>query len=278
MASPSRTLDRDFLPRLPPAAEKDLPILYEDEDAADMGETNPHVLASEIIHLSVKSFLAPRPELRVYSDLNCYYRKGPRHPRTRSLPYFSADVMVVRPTRPLGEDVRTYTIGVDGPAPLQTVEVLSRRSAKQGDLRKKPELYALLGIGEYLLIDPAGKWLAERLLLRRLGSNRKWRDEQDADGGITSRLGYRLIWDSDGQLRLIDAATGKRFARPDEAQAEAEARQVEAEMRRQAEEVLRAEAEMRRQAEERIRQLEAELARIRQDRPGTSKRRKRRKT
>ncbi len=34
---------------------------------------------------------------------------------------------------------------------------------------------------------------------------RTWQDEQDADGGITSRLGFRVVIENDGQLRVIDA-------------------------------------------------------------------------
>jgi hypothetical protein len=108
------------------------------------------------------------------------------------------------------------------------------------------------------LIDVTGRFLPERLLLKRLRRNRTWNDEQDADGGITSKLGFRLIIDTDDRLRVVNARTEEPYARPDEAQAEAEAR---------------------REAEERVQALEEELARLRgatpKDKPkGKGRRRK----
>lgn len=267
---------------LPPLLQ-DIPILYEDEEEGDMGESNPHVDADEILHVGLKVFLRKRG---TYRDMNLYYKDGPRHPITGSLPYVSPDVMVVEPFQDMGEQVTSYTVGRDGPAPLLTSEILSKRSGQQQDLEKKPIVYAALGIREYILVDASGRFLPERLQLRRLQPDRTWSVEQDPDGGVTSQLGFRLIWDTDGRLRLLDAATGERIARPDEAQDEAEARrhaeerllleaearrlaeeglQSEAQARRRAEEQLQSELEARRTAEERIRILEAELARRHED-------------
>src|SRR5207302_8716731 len=114
---------------------------------------------------------------------------------------------------------------------------------EQRDLNEKVTLYAKLGVAEYVLVDVTGQFLPQRLLLKRLQADGTWRDEQDADGGITSQLGFRLVIDNDGELRVLDAVTGRRYARPDEAEEEAEAR-------RQAEEQRQVEAEARRQAEE----------------------------
>ncbi len=144
--------------------------------------------------------------------------------------------MVVTPFVPLGENVSSYRIGKEGPAPEVTVEVLSERSAQQRDLAEKTKVYAQLGVAEYIVVDVTGVFLPQRLLLKRLQADRTWKDEQDPDGGVTSRLGFRLIIDADGWLRVIDTATGKRYARPDEAESQAE----------------------------RVRELEAELARLRQ--------------
>jgi Uma2 family endonuclease len=220
-----------------------LPILYEDEEEGDMGESNQHVDSDDILRVCVEAHLADRPEYRVFSNMNLYYAlKGPRHPKTKSLPYVSPDTMVVRPYSDLGEEVSSYTIGVDGPFPDLAAEILSARSGQQRDLKDKLKLYAMLRVPEYLLVDVAGKYLRQRLLLKRLLPNQKWQDTQDADGGVTSRLGFRVVIDEDGRLRLLDAKTGKRYARPDEAQQEADAR---------------------REAEERLRALEAELSRLR---------------
>src|SRR5262249_52543108 len=146
----------------------------------------------------IGAHLARQRRYRVLSDVNCYY-----HPSKRKA-YFSSDVMVVAPLRELPADVRSYRISRNRPAPLMTVEVLSKRSFQQGDLRKKPRIYAGLQVPEYLLVDVTGRFLPELLLLKKLQPNRTWIDEQDPDGGVTSRLGFRVILDTDGQVRVLD--------------------------------------------------------------------------
>jgi Uma2 family endonuclease len=233
----------------------DMPILYEDEEEGDMGEADPHMDAAEILHICLKAHLAGRAGYRIFSNMNCYYRKDKPHPRTGSLPYVSPDNMVVKPSRDLGTAVSSYTIDDDGPAPVLIAEVLSERSVQQGDLGQKVKLYCLLGVAEYILVDPTGRFLPQRLLLKRLGRNRRWRDEQDADGGVTSRLGFRVIIDTDGRLRLLDAASGRAYIRPDEA-----------------EQRIRAESDARRLAEEKVQQLQAQLQRLQAARPKPKKR------
>jgi Uma2 family endonuclease len=219
MASPVTRIANKHVDLLPiPGNLEDIPILYEDEDEGDMGESNPHVVTDGILHICIQAHLAGRPKYRVFSNMNLYYRDGPRHPRTGSLPYVSPDIMVVVPYRPLGERITSYTIGTDGPAPRSVTETLSERSAQQRDLKEKTVAYSKLGVGEYILVDPTGAFLPERLLLKRLQRNGEYKDEQDADGGVTSDLGFRLIFDEDGLIRVLDAATGKPYIRPAEAE------------------------------------------------------------
>jgi Uma2 family endonuclease len=244
-----------------PVKDDDLPLLYEDEEEGEMGEANIHVLSEEICRNGLKAHLGPQSRYRVFSNMNLYY-----HPRDPNA-YVSPDTMLVEPFREMGEDVKSYRIGDDGPAPKLTIEVLSARTAQQRDLEEKVSLYAQLKIPEYILVDVSGIYLPQRLLLKRLQPDGTWKDEQDPDGGVTSQLGFRLIIASDGQLRVLNAGTGERYARPDEAEEEARARRqaeeqrrAEAEARRQAEEQRRAEAEARRRAEEQ-RRAEAEARR-----------------
>jgi hypothetical protein len=189
--------------------------------------------------------------------MNVYYHRIDRWA------YISPDVMVVEPFEPLLPTQRSYRIGKDGPAPLVNIEVLSRRSFQQQDLHNKPDILSYLQVPEYILVDVTGEFLEQRLLLKRLLADGAWIDEQDADGGVTSRLGFRIVIDTDGQVRVLDAKTGHRYARPAEAEAEAEARRLAEEAHRQAEQAHRQEAEARRHAEERLRLLEAEIARLR---------------
>jgi hypothetical protein len=218
-----------------PIITEGMPLIYEDDDEGDMGEASIHTDTVDIAFYGVGAHLADQEQLRVFTNLNLYYSPTDRKA------YASPDLMVAEPEEAQAE-FTSYRIGTDGPTPFMVGEVLSERTAQQGDLREKLRIYALLGIREYTLMDVTGVYLRERLLLKRLRRNRTWKDEQDPDGGVTSRLGFRIIIDTDDRIRVLDAATGAPYARPDEAQAEAEAR---------------------RQAEERIRVLEEELARLR---------------
>jgi hypothetical protein len=164
--------------------------------------------------------------------------------------------MVVVPAVDLGNEVSSYTLGRDGPAPVLTAEILSQRSAQQRDKTDKVVIYSRLGIPEYLLVDVSGKFLREHLLMKRLRADGTYADERDEDGGVTSRLGFRVILEADGQLRIVDANTGKRYVRPEEAQSVVDAAQVAAAAAQEA--VTAAQA-----AEARVRQLEQELAQLR---------------
>jgi Uma2 family endonuclease len=235
MASPTKmTTNPDVVP-LPVPAD-DIPLLYEDEEEEemDMGESNPHTVTTMILRCGVKAHLAAQTQYQVFTNLNLYYS-------AKDLgAYVSPDLMVVVPPAPLPEETSSYRIGEEGPAPVLTMEVLSERSAQQSDLNKKVTVYAKLGVAEYILVDVTGRFLAQRLLLKRLQPDGTWKDEQDPDGGVTSVLGFRLIIDADGRLRVLHAATGKRYVRPEEADAAVE------------------------QAQTRVRDLEAELERLRQ--------------
>lgn len=233
-----------------------MPVLFEDE-GIEMGESDLHTRTSDILFYGLKFHFAERPAYRIFSDLNVYFDSEKPHT------YVSPDVMVVELPQPLSDDIASYQTPGDGPAPVLVGEVLSFRTYQQGDLTYKPLLYAQLGVAEYLLVDVTGEFLPARLLLKRRKADGTWTDRQDKDGRITSALGFRLILDPDGQLRVCDLRTGKRYARPNEAQAAEEGLVVEVRARRKAEQAARREAKARQEAEERIRTLEAELIRLR---------------
>lgn len=219
---------------------EDLPLLYEDDEEGDMGESNSHSDGGDILRFCLKIHFKDQPQYRIFLNMNLYY-----HPKDRRA-YVSPDVMVVEPNE--GREVETsYRIGEDGPAPLLTTELLSERSAQQRDLEEKVLVYAVLKVAEYVLVDPSGRFLTQKLLLKRLQPNGTWLDMQDPDGGVTSQLGFRLMIEADGRLRVFDASTGKPYLRPDEAASFvylAEDRLDEAQLR--------------------IQELEAEVARLRQ--------------
>ncbi len=234
-----------------PVIAVDMPVLFEDEGQEEMGESNPHVISDEILHTGLRVHFLDRPRLRVYSNLNLYY-----HP-TERWAYVSPDAMVVEPFRQLDEELTSYRLGEDGPAPLLAAEILSRRSFQQQDLTNKVRIYSDLRIPEYILVDVTGHFLPQRLLLKRLQADGAWRDEQDRDGGVSSELGFRLIIEPDGQLRVLNAVTREMYLRPLEGQAAARARQQEAQARQE-------EARVRQQTEAENQRLRDELARLQQ--------------
>ena len=227
-----------------PVIALDVPIMYEDEGQDELGETDFHFDALSIFRFGVAAHLAGT-DYRVFSDLNLYY-----HPIDTEA-YVSPDDMVVKPARDLGEEVTSYRVERDGPPPELTAEVLSKRSAQQQDTTNKPEIYSFMGVAEFVLIDVTGKFLPQRLLLKRLEKDGSWTDLQDADGGVTSRLGFRLRIDGDGRLRIVNSRSGEAYPRPDEAERERLARQD-------------AEAKLA-EAQDELKALRAELQRLRKE-------------
>ena len=235
----------------------DLPVVYEDEGQEETGDSLPHTLATEILYHGIMAHLSAQARYRVFSDLNLLY-----HPIKKQA-YVSPDVMVVVPSIALANDIASFRLGVDGPAPLLALEVLSPRTAQQGDLTLKPRIYAEIGVKEFILVDPSRKYLERQLILRKLQPDEKWLDVHDDDGGVTSALGFRIILDDDGQVRVTDAMGKKKYLRPSEAEVAADAGRISEERRRMAEEGRRAAEEAKIKAEARTRELEAEIARLR---------------
>lgn len=241
-----------------------LPVIYEDETEFDLGESNPHVMSDEILHVCLTAHLTDQPQYQVFSNMNVYYSST-----VKPSPYVSPDTMIVQPFRRLPDAITSYEIGSHGPAPVFVAEVLSDRSAQQRDLDETVILYAKLGIREYLLVDVRGVYLPERLFLKRLQADGSWANTQDIDGGVSSVLGFRVVVETDNRLRVINLATGLRYARPLEAQVEANARREAEEAYREAQQArqqaLEAQSlaeEARQRAEERLRDLEAEVERL----------------
>jgi Uma2 family endonuclease len=242
--------------------DEDIPVLYEDEEE-DMGEANLHAWANVILFGCLPSLMSQRqPEYQAFANLNCYYEvKGRRSPKTGRKPNFASDIMIVRPYKLLPLDTTSYTIGEHGPEPFTVIEVASKETAAQRDFTEKLVLYRKLKIKEYILVDLTARFLPEKLQLKRLQANGKWKNVMDDDGGLTSQLGFRLIIDETDMFGLfvVDCLTGKRRVRSHESEDYAVALRL-AEARENAlEESRRAEAESRRLAEEQVKALQAEV-------------------
>jgi hypothetical protein len=173
------------------------------------------------------------------------------------------------------------------------IEITSKSTRKR-DEEEKPPIYRDMGVQEYFQYDPRGDYLTPALQGRRLdGTGRHYQPiparSQNGSGHILVLQSQVLDLElhlEEQRLRLFDPASRQYLLAHEEAEqarilaetqvkAEAEARRLveeqfksAAEARRLAEAKYQAEMEARRQAEERIKALEAELQRLRQQEQG----------
>jgi hypothetical protein len=137
---------------------------------------------------------------------------------------------------------RSFRIWEEGVVPCTLFEVASRRTWRV-DLHDKPAEYAGIGVKEYFVYDPEGKYLDPILQGFRTVKGKPVPMKPAADGSLVSKqLGLRLKPEG-VMLRLIDQATGEPIL------TRLEAREREHQLRE--EERLHAEA------------LEAEVQRLR---------------
>ena len=127
-----------------------------------------------------------RPDVYVSGDILVYYTEG--HPQKVVAP----DVLV---TFGIGQKPRlTYKVWEEGKVPDFVME-LSSKSTYQNDLGEKMELYASLGIRDYVLYDAEGLYLPTPLMGFTLVNGGYVAMSPNADGGIYSEalnLEFRL--------------------------------------------------------------------------------------
>lgn len=68
----------------------DVPIMYEDENEGDTGDSNVHTVTNEVLHICALAHFEENPSLQVFANMNLYYRQGPEHKRTKSPPLYFA--------------------------------------------------------------------------------------------------------------------------------------------------------------------------------------------
>ncbi len=123
------------------------------------------------------------------------------------------DIAVVPGVRDKGADRESFDVVAEGTRPCLVIEVMSRNYA--GDDTKKPAIYALAGIPEYLILKPYGQHGERELSLQGFrmvrGRYQRWRP--DADAWFRSDrvgVGFRVAADR-RHLELVDLASGDRL-------------------------------------------------------------------
>ncbi len=183
-----------------------------------------------------------------YVSGETWLHMDPLHPDDKLQPDLLVALGVVHTAR------AGYNPEVEGKPPDLLAEFLSDSSLKADRSDKWPR-YARLGVREYFVFNPGGRFRDPRI--------QGWTLQRDAtraalpvdwDGGVASRvLPVRFVVRAD-RLDVVDAHTGRELSVQLDLEhrltAEQQARQREAETRQRAEEAAQVEATARRRAEE----------------------------
>jgi hypothetical protein len=223
-----------------------------------MGDSDFHSAALVSLWQGLMDFFARVADVYVAMNLLFYWEQGNRRARR------DPDILVAKG---VGKHQRlSYRLWEEHVLPSVFFEVASRKTWRT-DVGEKRQLYAELGIREYILFDPHGRFLDPPLQGFRLQRGVYVPLRPAADGSLTSReLGLRLV--AEGQLlRLIDARTGRPvLTRAERAQQAREKEEQERQQREQAQKEARRARRQAREAEKRAEALAAELERLRAER------------
>src|SRR5215813_10588526 len=184
------------------------PIYYPESDGKPMGETDVHIDALIYLREALRDHFRDAPQIYVAGNMFLYYEEG------NPAACVSPDVFVVQ-----GVDKharRTYRLWEEGQSPAVVFEITSRGTRLE-DLGTKRAVYAMLGVQEYFVYDPLGEYLRPPLQGYRLHEGEYQRMPAGSVGELNSlalRLDLRL---EDGQLRVVNPATGERLLTPAEA-------------------------------------------------------------
>jgi Uma2 family endonuclease len=231
---------------------------YPDSDGRPMGDTELHDVALTWLCEALKGYYQDTPNVYLARNLVMYYKQG--DPKSRRDP----DVLVAKG---VGKHRRrAFRVWEEGVVPCVLFEVASRDTWRI-DVNKKPAEYAGIGVKEYFVFDPEGKYLDPVLQGFRTVKGKPVPMKPAADGSLVSKqLGLRLVAEGE-MLRLIDMETGEPIPTKDErTEQERQLKEQERQLREQAEQHAAQERQLREQADQRAEELEAELRRLRQRR------------
>ena len=216
-----------------------------------------------------------------YVSKDRWLRMDPANDRDKLLP----DLLIAMGVQNRQWNVDEYLPWEVGKPPEILAEFLSPSSIK-ADTVEKPRRYGALGVREYFLFDPDGRYAVPRVQgWTLLGEHRRVPLPRGADGSVASRVvPVRFVLTDDNHIGVVDGRTGELALRYEDAQRllreelaartraeaalrqEAVARQQAEQARQQAEQARQREAERRATAEAEAARLRAELDRLRRER------------
>ena len=213
--------------------------LYPETDGKPMAVSDMHRRILTRIIQTLENHFTQSPEVYVSGDILMYYVEG--QPQKVVAP----DALV---TFGMGQKPRlTYKVWEEGKVPDFVME-MSSKTTYQNDLGEKRELYASLGIRDYVLYDAEGLYLPTPLMGFTLVDSRYVAISPNADGGIYSEalgLEFRL---RDMDCGIYDPVSEVWLQTPAEAaetraeNAETRAENAEAEAARLREQLARLQA------------------------------------
>lgn len=216
---------------------------YPSSDGKPLAETDVHIAQIINLRVTLQNHFRDDPLCYVASNLLWYYVQGDIKKRV------SPDVMVVRGV-PKHPPRMSYWLWREQRVPDAVIEI-SSRSTRHIDTGRKYALYRELGVREYFLFDPQGRYLKPALQGHRLEEGIYVPLQPNEAGRLVSqRLGLEL-GQVDEVLRLFDPVAGHWLLTPDEEhdalQAAETTIQQEAEARLNAERLAWREESARRQ-------------------------------
>ena len=233
-----------------PSAPTDASIFYPEEDGKPMAVSDLHRRILTRTLQVLDAYFEQHSEVYVSGDILMYYVEG--DPRKSVSP----DVLVAFG---LGKKLRgNYKVWEEGKVPDFVME-FSSKTTYQNDLRRKKELYALLGIQDYLLYDAEGLYLPSSLMGFTLVDGAYVPISAGVDGGLHSStldLDFHVSGEGDVGLGIYDPVAGTWLQTP----VESALAQAELALARAEQESVRAET-----AEARAENAETEAARLREE-------------
>lgn len=275
------------------APERDYPDWSFIPDPEPIEDAMQQEFANTKIRDLIRTYFADRPDALVVGEANLAWDRADRNSKLVPdlLVAFGVNAEQIM-------DRNGYLIWEVGKPPDVVMEVASRRT-KDNDLTDKRDRYASLGISEYWRIDPtSGALYGDPIIGEYLvnGEYRRYAMRAEPDGlfwwGYSRALGINLCWDGDGgrfitqdpktgayRIGVLEVERERDEAREQAAQERegriqerdarqaAEARTAQERQARVQEQNARQAAEIRAaDAEARNRELEAEIARLRDQR------------